>query len=70
MYEFIVAMFKGEVNGRKCFQKDANSIIKALVTTLIDERITKETDALDDCIMEIFGETVELENTSLTIHDD
>ena len=70
LYEFIVAMFKTEVNGRKCYQKDANSIIKTLVTTLIDERITKETDALDDTIADIFGETVELENTSITIHDD
>ena len=30
----------------------------------------KDTDDLDDCIMEIFGETEELDNTELSIHDN
>ena len=63
-------MFKEEVTGRKCFPKDGNEIIKTLVTTLVDDRVSKETDALDDCIMDMFGEIEELQNTKLTIHDD
>ena len=70
LYEFIVAMFKAEISGRKCCPKDANECILKLATTLVKESIPKETDALDNCITSMFGETQELENTELCIHDD
>ena len=70
MYEFIIAMFKDEISGRKCCPKDANEIIINLTTTLVKESIPKDTDALHDCITSMFGETEELENTELCIHDD
>ena len=66
LYEFIVAIFKEEVTGRKCYSKYGNAIIKTLVTTILDGSISKEIDALDDCIMDMFGETEELDNTDLT----
>ena len=37
---------------------------------LIKESTIKETDTLDDYIMEMFGEKEELENTELSIYDD
>ena len=52
-------MFKEEVAGRKYFPKDGNKIIKTLVTTLVDDYISKETDALDDCIMDNWGKFAE-----------
>ena len=70
LYEFILAMFKEEISGRKCCPKDANELILKLETTLVKESIPKETDALDDCIMDMFGESEDLENTELSIHDD
>ena len=32
--------------------------------------VVKENDVLDNCIIDMFGETEELENTELSIHDD
>ena len=63
-------MFKDEISGRKCCPKDANELIMNLKTTLVKDSIPKETDALSDCITSMFGETEELENTELCIHDD
>ena len=61
MYEFMVAMFKDEVNGRKCCPKDGNELILTLKTTLVNnDCVANENDALDDCIMDMFGETEEL----------
>ena len=35
-----------------------------------DGCVVKNTDALDNCILDMFGEIDELENTELIIHDD
>ena len=63
-------MFKEEVNGRKCFLKDGDAVIKGLVTTLVEGSAPKKADALENVISVMFGETEELENTDLTFHDD
>lgn len=56
-------MFKEKVTRRKCFLKEANESIFKLETTLVKECATIETNSLENCIMDMFGETEELENT-------
>ena len=71
LYEFMILMFKDEVAGRNCCPKDGMDYITKLRTTLVnDDCVMKNTDALDNFILDMFGETDELENTELTIHDD
>ena len=65
-----MAIFKDEVAGRKCFPKDGNKAILTLETKLVNDSTTEETDALDDCILDVFGETEKLENTELSIRND
>ena len=70
LYEWIIAMFNEEVSNRACIPKDGFDIIRTLKTKLVSSEILDKNDALDECIIEMFGEGEELENTDITIHDD
>ena len=70
LYEWIVAMFNKEVPNRICISKDGFALIKRLKTKLVSNDTSDKNDGLDECIIEMFGEGEESENTDITIHDD
>ena len=63
-------MFRYNVPGRKCKKQDGDAIIAELAVPLKKDTTTTETDALETCINDMFGDSNELENTELEIHDD
>ena len=63
-------MFKEEIPKRECITKDGYELIKTLKKKLVFNVVVEQNDALDDCIIQMFGEEEELENTEISIHDD
>ena len=63
-------MFNEELVNRACIPKDGFALIKTLKTKLVSNETVDRNDALDECIIEMFGEGDELENTDISIHDD
>ena len=64
-------MFLKEVPGRKCCYKDGVNSIPGLKSNITAPVTTNANiDGLDECITSMFGESDELENTELEIHDD
>ena len=49
---------------------NTNNIIRTLTTKLVSSETLDKNDGLDECIIEMFGEGEELENTDIRIHDD
>ena len=71
LYEWVLAMFKDEVHGRKCSYKDGLDLIPTLKCKITNPVSTDDNlDGLDECIISMFGESDELENTVIEIHDD
>ena len=70
LYEWVLAMFLQEVPGRKCSFKDSIDLIPGLKSNITAPVCPKTNiDGLDECIISMFGESEELENTELQIHD-
>ena len=64
-------MFKNEVHGRHCSYKDGLDLIPTLESKIIIPVSTNNNlDRSDECIISMFGESDELENTELEIHND
>ena len=71
LYEWVLAMFLKEVPGRKCSFKDGFDLIPGLRSNItVPVTPNNNIDGLDECIISMFGESDELENTELQIHDD
>ena len=63
-------MFKEEVPGRKCATKDGIEPIDDLKTKLLISNDVLDTNGLVNCIMEMFGDTDELQNNELDIYNN
>ena len=71
LYEWVIAMFNGEVRGQKCSYKDGVELISGLKSKLnVVVSTHNNNGALDDCIISIFGDSEEFKETVIEIHDD
>ena len=50
--------------------KGGYELIKTLKSKLVCTEVVKQNDALDECIIEMFGEGEELEKTDISIHNN
>ena len=70
-YEWVLAMFEKEIQGKKCSYKDGVDLIQGLKSKI---SIPVNTDnnyyGLNECIISMFGESDKLENTELEIHNN
>ena len=49
-------MFKETIPKRACLSKDGFHLIKTLKTKLVTNEVVEQNNALDDCIIQMFGE--------------
>ena len=63
-------MFRDGVPNRKYAVQDGYDLIKKTKTIFLSADSVNINDDLDECIIEIFGNSDELENTKMEIHDN
>ena len=63
-------MFKEEKPNWQYYAQDGIDLIEGLNTKLLKNNSVNESNALDKCITDMFGEFYEIENIDLEIHDD
>ena len=63
-------MFKREIPKRAYIPKDGYELIKKFKTKMVCDEVVEQNDSLDECIIEMFGDGEELQNTVISIYDD